>query len=175
MSSHPTRQEERKKERNRTAQRAFRERKAQRIKDLQARISMLEAQNANAINENKSLRSLVDLLTTENTRLKQSRLPSSDDTPPPGLINGVRPSCTASSLFLFTPDSESPHGLELALTESMDFPSTPMYIFASFDPSDPSALTSPPPESNFPFGCLFPLSKSNSSDDDFDCNGFPAI
>ncbi|PPQ90428.1 hypothetical protein CVT25_014946 [Psilocybe cyanescens] len=60
------------KEQNRAAQRAFRERKEKHVKDLEDKVADLEAKNEQAHNENENLRDLLTRLQTENVALKQS-------------------------------------------------------------------------------------------------------
>ncbi|EJD04473.1 uncharacterized protein FOMMEDRAFT_140417 [Fomitiporia mediterranea MF3/22] len=60
------------KEQNRAAQRAFRERKEKHVKDLEDKVAALEEKNAAAIQENESLREVVSHLQSENMRLRQS-------------------------------------------------------------------------------------------------------
>ncbi|KAF9042066.1 hypothetical protein BJ165DRAFT_1349276 [Panaeolus papilionaceus] len=60
------------KEQNRAAQRAFRERKEKHVKDLEDKVADLEAKNEKAISENENLRDLLSRLQTENLALRQS-------------------------------------------------------------------------------------------------------
>ncbi|KAF8238456.1 hypothetical protein L208DRAFT_1421300 [Tricholoma matsutake] len=60
------------KEQNRAAQRAFRERKEKHVKDLEDKVAALEAKNEQAISENENLRDLLSRLQNENLSLKQS-------------------------------------------------------------------------------------------------------
>ncbi|KAG6841533.1 hypothetical protein C0991_009898 [Blastosporella zonata] len=60
------------KEQNRAAQRAFRERKEKHVKDLEDKVAALEAQNEQAVSENENLRDLLSRLQQENLSLKQS-------------------------------------------------------------------------------------------------------
>ncbi|KAH9487173.1 AP-1-like transcription factor yap1 [Psilocybe cubensis] len=60
------------KEQNRAAQRAFRERKEKHVKDLEDKVADLEAKNEQALHENENLRDLLTRLQTENVALKQS-------------------------------------------------------------------------------------------------------
>ncbi|KAF8640815.1 hypothetical protein AX17_000464 [Amanita inopinata Kibby_2008] len=59
------------KEQNRAAQRAFRERKEKHVKDLEDQVAALEAKNEQATSENENLRDLLTRLQTENVMLKQ--------------------------------------------------------------------------------------------------------
>ncbi|KAG6845288.1 hypothetical protein H0H87_011439 [Tephrocybe sp. NHM501043] len=60
------------KEQNRAAQRAFRERKEKHVKDLEDKVAALEAKNELATSENENLRDLLTRLQQENLTLKQS-------------------------------------------------------------------------------------------------------
>ncbi|KAF4623393.1 hypothetical protein D9613_001582 [Agrocybe pediades] len=60
------------KEQNRAAQRAFRERKEKHVKDLEDKVADLEAKNEQALNENENLRDLLTRLQSENVALKQT-------------------------------------------------------------------------------------------------------
>ncbi|KAH7884021.1 hypothetical protein F5I97DRAFT_1930229 [Phlebopus sp. FC_14] len=61
------------KEQNRAAQRAFRERKEKHVKDLEDKVAALEAKNEEAQTENTNLRDLLSRLQQENLALKQSQ------------------------------------------------------------------------------------------------------
>ncbi|KAF7784786.1 transcriptional regulator family: bZIP [Agaricus bisporus var. burnettii] len=77
------------KEQNRAAQRAFRERKEKHVKDLEDKVAELEAKNDAAQHENENLRDLLSRLQSENVMLKQSNFtftmspPKSQSDPPP--------------------------------------------------------------------------------------------
>ncbi|THH12169.1 hypothetical protein EW145_g176 [Phellinidium pouzarii] len=60
------------KEQNRAAQRAFRERKEKHVKDLEDKVAALEEKNSASLTENESLREVVSRLQAENVRLRQS-------------------------------------------------------------------------------------------------------
>ncbi|EJT99040.1 hypothetical protein DACRYDRAFT_24120 [Dacryopinax primogenitus] len=61
------------KEQNRAAQRAFRERKEKHVRDLEDRVAVLEAEKAETANENENLKDLLNRLQTENQLLKQGQ------------------------------------------------------------------------------------------------------
>lgn len=61
------------KEQNRAAQRAFRERKEKHLKDLEDRIDQLEAESTNALTENKKLKSQVAKLQTDLKKYRRSQ------------------------------------------------------------------------------------------------------
>ncbi|KIO07348.1 hypothetical protein M404DRAFT_43642, partial [Pisolithus tinctorius Marx 270] len=58
------------KEQNRAAQRAFRERKEKHVKDLEDQVAALEAKNEEAQTENNNLRDLLSRLQQENIALR---------------------------------------------------------------------------------------------------------
>ncbi|KAH8120736.1 hypothetical protein DFH11DRAFT_1500160 [Phellopilus nigrolimitatus] len=60
------------KEQNRAAQRAFRERKEKHVKDLEDKVAALEEKNTVAVSENESLREVITRLQDENIRLRSS-------------------------------------------------------------------------------------------------------
>ncbi|KAK0207995.1 hypothetical protein DFS33DRAFT_1271363 [Desarmillaria ectypa] len=59
------------KEQNRAAQRAFRERKEKHVKDLEDKVAALEARNEQTTSENENLRDILARLQSENMALKQ--------------------------------------------------------------------------------------------------------
>ncbi|TRM62927.1 hypothetical protein BD626DRAFT_43238 [Schizophyllum amplum] len=61
------------KEQNRAAQRAFRERKEKHVKDLEDQVAALEAKNQEASSENQNLRDMLQRLQSENMALKQAQ------------------------------------------------------------------------------------------------------
>lgn len=62
----------RRKEQNRAAQKAFRERREARVNDLEAKVAELEAKSYSSTVENENLRSILKRLQEENVSLKQS-------------------------------------------------------------------------------------------------------
>lgn len=84
------------KNQNRAAQKAFRERREQRVKDLEDKVSELEAKNYGQSIENENLRQLLSKLQQENMALKNSAFSSSNFTfsmP----VNGLTPTSTRDS------------------------------------------------------------------------------
>ncbi|KAJ7226107.1 hypothetical protein GGX14DRAFT_423887 [Mycena pura] len=67
---------QKRKEQNRAAQRAFRERKEKHVKDLEDKVAELEAKNDQANSENDNLRDLLSRLQNENVALKQNKQPA---------------------------------------------------------------------------------------------------
>ncbi|KAG7450781.1 uncharacterized protein BT62DRAFT_535171 [Guyanagaster necrorhizus] len=59
------------KEQNRAAQRAFRERKEKHVKDLEDKVAALEARNEQTTSENENLRDLLARIQSENVALRQ--------------------------------------------------------------------------------------------------------
>ncbi|KIJ21342.1 hypothetical protein PAXINDRAFT_164871 [Paxillus involutus ATCC 200175] len=70
------------KEQNRAAQRAFRERKEKHVKDLEDKMAALEAKNEATETENSNLRDLLSRLQQENLALKQAQFTFSVPKPP---------------------------------------------------------------------------------------------
>jgi AP-1-like factor len=93
------------KEQNRAAQRAFRERKEKHVKDLEDKVAELEAKNEATEHENENLRDLLSRLQNENLALKQTSFTftvppnaaSSTNTPPTAGSYTSSPPFTASS------------------------------------------------------------------------------
>lgn len=122
------------KEQNRAAQRAFRERKEKHVKDLEDKVAELEAKNEQAQNENENLRDLLTRLQSENVTLKQSAftftVPKSTPTAsesapsPQHLFPAVSSSNSASS-----PASSTSH-LSPKMTNPLDWSS-----LTAFDPA----------------------------------------
>ncbi|KAL4065776.1 hypothetical protein V8B97DRAFT_1108356 [Scleroderma yunnanense] len=84
------------KEQNRAAQRAFRERKEKHVKDLEDKLAALEAKNEEAQAENSNLRDLLTRLQQENITLKQSQFTFAV----PKTVHQQSPSTTSSSNIL---------------------------------------------------------------------------
>ncbi|KII94057.1 hypothetical protein PLICRDRAFT_50045 [Plicaturopsis crispa FD-325 SS-3] len=122
------------KEQNRAAQRAFRERKERHVKDLEDKVAALEAKNNQTTSENENLRDLLSRLQNENVALKQSSfsfsVPKPSDNPQSQTDN------TPMSLFS-PPKSPTPS----APSHSMDWNS-----LTAFDASVLSLLDENPQE-----------------------------
>ncbi|CAL1697042.1 unnamed protein product [Somion occarium] len=90
------------KEQNRAAQRAFRERKEKHVKDLEDKVAALEAKNQAAESENENLRDLLSRLQSENMALKQGQftfqMPKNDVSGPPSYNS---PTPTSNDQFRF--------------------------------------------------------------------------
>ncbi|KAJ6498001.1 hypothetical protein C8R47DRAFT_315670 [Mycena vitilis] len=82
------------KEQNRAAQRAFRERKEKHVKDLEDKVAALEAKNDAANSENENLRDLLSRLQNENVMLKESTFTFS--VPKSSVSNSISPSLARS-------------------------------------------------------------------------------
>jgi AP-1-like transcription factor len=101
------------KEQNRAAQRAFRERKEKHVKDLEDKVAALEARNEQANTENDNLRDMLRRLQSENVQLKQgsftfqvpknaSSTPSSSSLSPPSLSASLSRNSPKPSLDKYT-------------------------------------------------------------------------
>ncbi|GJE94194.1 bZIP transcription factor [Phanerochaete sordida] len=91
------------KEQNRAAQRAFRERKEKHVKDLEDKVAALEAKNSAAESENGNLRDLLSRLQSENMALKQAAFTFTVPKP-----NSAPPSAfQQSSQSFFTPGAST--------------------------------------------------------------------
>ncbi|KZP15222.1 hypothetical protein FIBSPDRAFT_795836 [Athelia psychrophila] len=110
----------RRKEQNRAAQRAFRERKEKHVKDLEDKVAELEAKNDQASSENVNLRDLLTRLQDENVTLKQAAftfsVPKSGAHPPQQQQQQQQPvasgsrshsSSSASGMHMFSPSISS--------------------------------------------------------------------
>ncbi|KXN84806.1 AP-1-like transcription factor [Leucoagaricus sp. SymC.cos] len=122
------------KEQNRAAQRAFRERKEKHVKDLEDKVAELEAKNEASQHENENLRDLLSRLQSENIMLKQTNFtftmaPKSQPEP-----LAPRHFSPESSIFSASPPSSviSPEASHITPkpTNPLDWTS-----LASFDPS----------------------------------------
>ncbi|KIJ59812.1 hypothetical protein HYDPIDRAFT_161884 [Hydnomerulius pinastri MD-312] len=134
------------KEQNRAAQRAFRERKEKHVKDLEDKVAALEAKNEEAVTENTNLRDLLSRLQQENLALKQAQFTFS--VPKPAQVS--TPASTSSvqqSPFSFfnTASSVSP-----AAGPSQPSPKPPAFggdidwgSLTTFDPNMLSMLDEP--------------------------------
>ncbi|ODO08866.1 hypothetical protein L198_00601 [Cryptococcus wingfieldii CBS 7118] len=82
---------ERRKEQNRAAQKAFRERREAKVKDLEDKVSELEGQAYGAQIENENLRGILKRLQEENVALKQSAFTFSMPMSTPASTNAPQP------------------------------------------------------------------------------------
>ncbi|KAF5356297.1 hypothetical protein D9756_004279 [Leucocoprinus leucothites] len=124
------------KEQNRAAQRAFRERKEKHVKDLEDKVAELEAKNEAALSENENLRDLLGRLQSENVMLKQSSFTFSmpHKSQPESTTTAPRHFSPESSIFSASPPSsvitpEASHTTPKP-TNPLDWAS-----LTSFDPS----------------------------------------
>ncbi|KAL0577393.1 DNA-binding transcription factor yap1 [Marasmius crinis-equi] len=114
------------KEQNRAAQRAFRERKEKHVRDLEEQVAALEAKNEATTSENENLRDLLTRLQSENMTLRQQAQSSASASASP-----------ASSSFTFsvpkpsTTSAKSPQ----YLTENSLFSTLPRTTYSSPDPN----------------------------------------
>ncbi|KAJ3563469.1 hypothetical protein NP233_g8921 [Leucocoprinus birnbaumii] len=95
------------KEQNRAAQRAFRERKEKHVKDLEDKVAELEAKNEAALSENENLRDLLGRLQSENVMLKQASFTftMSPKSQPESIPPAPRHFSPESSIFSASPPS----------------------------------------------------------------------
>ncbi|KAN0121524.1 hypothetical protein V8E52_003420 [Russula decolorans] len=142
------------KEQNRAAQRAFRERKEKHVKDLEDQVAELEAKNMNAETQNVHLKELLKRLRDENVSLRNTSFTFSvprNGEPSDRPFNGAVPSFDSppeSSIFASTshlPSPSSSAATKVATPQtssSLDTPSAfPGDIdFGSLTPLDPSAM-----------------------------------
>ncbi|KAI0040505.1 hypothetical protein FA95DRAFT_865223 [Auriscalpium vulgare] len=132
------------KEQNRAAQRAFRERKEKHVKDLEDKVAALEAKNETTETENTHLRELLKRLQDENVTLKQAQFTFS--VPRQQAESNVASSSSFSSGSAFGSSSitPSPSATKNAtpVSSSLDTPSSfPDIDFGSLTPFDSSSLT----------------------------------
>jgi AP-1-like factor len=140
------------KEQNRAAQRAFRERKEKHVKDLEDKVAELEAKNVNAETENHHLKELLKRLQDENVSLRNTPFTFSvprngepSDTPFSGAISSFDSppaSVFTSPSHLPSPSSSGPTKAATPQSSSLDTPSAfPADIdFGTLTSLDPAAL-----------------------------------
>ncbi|EGN94090.1 hypothetical protein SERLA73DRAFT_78019 [Serpula lacrymans var. lacrymans S7.3] len=134
------------KEQNRAAQRAFRERKEKHVKDLEDKVAALEAKNEQAQSENENLKDLLSRLQNENLALKNAAFTFS--VPKPGESSNPQSSSPGSSsgisqspfnnLFSSNASSASPPAIPPQQTSSpkpMSFGDVDWNSLTTFDPS----------------------------------------
>ncbi|KAI9566992.1 hypothetical protein HD554DRAFT_2111829 [Boletus coccyginus] len=134
------------KEQNRAAQRAFRERKEKHVKDLEDKVAALEAKNEAAETENTNLRDLLSRLQQENLALKQAQFTFS--VPKPAPMSAPAPNSTVQpapfgfygtpSPFPSTPASSQTSSKSSGFGSDIDWSS-----LTTFDPSMLSVLDEP--------------------------------
>ncbi|KAF8554566.1 hypothetical protein OG21DRAFT_1440145 [Imleria badia] len=135
------------KEQNRAAQRAFRERKEKHVKDLEDQVAALEAKNEATEAENTNLRDLLSRLQQENLALKQAQFtfsipkpapipapaPNSTPQPPSFSFFGTPSPLPPTSAPSQTPSKHAEFGTDIDWT-----------ALTTFDPSMLSVLDEPP-------------------------------
>ncbi|CCL99636.1 uncharacterized protein FIBRA_01656 [Fibroporia radiculosa] len=122
------------KEQNRAAQRAFRERKEKHVKDLEDKVAALEAKNQMTESENENLRDLLSRLQNENMMLKQAAFTFSvprDNAP--NLANGSPASSSFSSSFNFASPGAGPS--RSPLSPPQPHPALNFNSLIAFDPN----------------------------------------
>ncbi|KAI9445490.1 hypothetical protein H4582DRAFT_1806591 [Lactarius indigo] len=126
------------KEQNRAAQRAFRERKEKHVKDLEDKLAELEAKNLSTETENQHLKELLKRLQDENVSLKTTSFTFS--VPRNGELNdrpfdGNVPAFPASQNSIFAPTSHIPSPPSSAATKAAT-PQSPSLDTPSAFPGD---------------------------------------
>ncbi|KAI5991295.1 hypothetical protein F5J12DRAFT_467957 [Pisolithus orientalis] len=131
------------KEQNRAAQRAFRERKEKHVKDLEDQVAALEAKNEEAQTENNNLRDLLSRLQQENIALRQAQFTFSvPKSAPPSASVTQAPSTTPNSNM--HPPSSSPFSFFGAPEPSSLGGDIDWGTLTTFDPGMLSMLDEPP-------------------------------
>ncbi|KAI0252656.1 hypothetical protein BJV78DRAFT_1200196 [Lactifluus subvellereus] len=121
------------KEQNRAAQRAFRERKEKHVKDLEDKVAELEAKNLSSETENQHLKELLKRLQDENVSLRNTSftfsVPRNGD-PSDSSFNSAVPSFASSPTSVFASTSHLPSPSSSVVTKvatpqssSLDTPS----------------------------------------------------
>ncbi|KAF8585509.1 hypothetical protein K439DRAFT_1343224 [Ramaria rubella] len=128
------------KEQNRAAQRAFRERKEKHVKDLEDKVASLEAKTEIQATENENLRDLLSRLQNENVMLKQASftfsVPSASANSPDQNRGSSRSTPDSVNLFVNGSSGAGPSrvpesaGSSVATASTHDSPSS---IFEGFD------------------------------------------
>ncbi|KAJ7585615.1 hypothetical protein C8J56DRAFT_948402 [Mycena floridula] len=127
------------KEQNRAAQRAFRERKEKHVKDLEDKVADLEAKNTEAISENENLKDLLSRLQNENMTLKQSSFTFSVPKTAQTFTPALSPSSSSTAK---SPDSRSPQSIFSSPLIPFSASSSPGSFKMPTNPLDLSSLTS---------------------------------
>ncbi|KAI0089870.1 hypothetical protein BDY19DRAFT_89397 [Irpex rosettiformis] len=140
-TGHPHQDETRllkRKEQNRAAQRAFRERKEKHVKDLEDKVAALEAKNQLANSENDNLRDLLSRLQSENMALKQAsftfNVPKPNNAASPPVFPSPQQHIFSSPGASTSTSASSPVG-QILQPQSYDV------NFASLIPFDPASLS----------------------------------
>jgi AP-1-like factor len=127
------------KEQNRAAQRAFRERKEKHVKDLEDQVAELETKNMNAETENLHLKELLKRLQDENVSLRTTSFTFSvprngepSDTP----FTGPLPSFDSPSSSVFASTSHLPSPSSSAPTKAVATPQSSSLDTPSAFPAD---------------------------------------
>ncbi|KAF7306426.1 BZIP family transcriptional factor [Mycena indigotica] len=114
------------KEQNRAAQRAFRERKEKHVKDLEDKVAALEAKNDQASSENENLRDLLARLQNENVMLKQKQSQQFTFSVPKGQGASAASAATAAgrspatSISAASPSTSAPNPLDWSSLTAFD-------------------------------------------------------
>jgi len=134
------------KEQNRAAQRAFRERKEKHVKDLEDQVAELTSKHNEAQHENENLRDLLTRLQSENVMLKQQftfSMPRSGNTQAPSYLSGSDTSFNADGM-----GNKDVNPLDYSSLHTFD----PARLNLLDDLSQPSASDGASPMNDFSFG-----------------------
>ncbi|KAH8101546.1 hypothetical protein BXZ70DRAFT_101275 [Cristinia sonorae] len=137
------------KEQNRAAQRAFRERKEKHVKDLEDKVAALEAKNQAAESENGNLRDLLSRLQSENMALKQGNFSfqmNKDSTSPSTHPSFTQPHVDAS------PGSNPSNSMAGLPQFNFDFHQLIPFDPANLSVIDEATQQTPPEGVSFDFG-----------------------
>ncbi|KAF9066565.1 hypothetical protein BDP27DRAFT_1384274 [Rhodocollybia butyracea] len=150
------------KEQNRAAQRAFRERKEKHVKDLEDKVAALENKNQQATTENENLRDLLSRLQSENMALKQASftfsVPKQQQQPAASTSTAKSPSpsfVSDNSLFstlpriTYTAPDPSNYSNPLDMTSMMSFDPN---VLSLLDESPQETATDGAMQMDFGFG-----------------------
>ncbi|KDQ30313.1 hypothetical protein PLEOSDRAFT_1111247 [Pleurotus ostreatus PC15] len=157
------------KEQNRAAQRAFRERKEKHVKDLEDKVAALEAKNEQTQSENENLKDLLSRLQSENVLLRSSTFTF---TMPKAAIDGTpfnQTSTTDAHMPMYSSSSNgpsaavSPAASSSSASPKPSFPST--IDWNALTTFDPSMLTVPDeaPQSMSSDSSIFNFGDSSSA------------
>ncbi|KAF9229815.1 hypothetical protein BS17DRAFT_724022 [Gyrodon lividus] len=149
------------KEQNRAAQRAFRERKEKHVKDLEDQVAALEAKNEATEAENTNLRDLLSRLQQENLTLKQAQFTFEVPKPAQASTSTATSTVQSSPFSFFDSASSFPSAAGPSQPSSKPPPlsgETDWNSLTTFDPSmlsmldEPSSLPMQTDYSSSPFG-----------------------
>ncbi|KAH7908207.1 hypothetical protein BJ138DRAFT_1128641 [Hygrophoropsis aurantiaca] len=138
------------KEQNRAAQRAFRERKEKHVKDLEDKVAALESKNEEAQVENTNLRDLLARLQQENLALKEAQFtfsvpkPADTTTLPQPSSSGSSSNIPNNSFTFFGSSSTTSPPAGVSSPKPPGFGDIDWSALTTFDPSVLTALDETP-------------------------------